>query len=90
MQVQGLGFTLPQNYQRPSVAAGGPPEPRELLSLSGQMDKKKVGTAMGWTGFAIQCVGAGITLATNSWGGVALFAAGAALLVAGEIVKRQG
>lgn len=90
MQVHRLGYSLAQNYQRPSLAAGGSREPLERLSLSGQMDKKKVGTAMGWTGFAIQCVGAGITLATNSWGGVALFAAGAALLVAGELVKRQG
>lgn len=95
MRVETLAFSPTGRATWPSVASSSSqPDPREVVSLSGQPDKKKIGNAMAWTGFGIQCVGAAITLkaslaGSSSWVGVGIFAAGAALLVAGEMMKRR-
>lgn len=69
-----------------------PTEITDRLSLSGAggTDKKKLGNAIAWTGFGVQCIGAGITLTSGGWGGVGIFAVGAAMVVAGELMKRKG
>lgn len=92
--VEPLAFTPASRANRPSTSSSSSQsDPRELVSLSGQTDKKKIGNAMAWTGFGIQCVGGAITVhaalgGSSSWVGVGIFAAGAALLVAGEMMKR--
>lgn len=93
MDVQAVSFSALPSYRRPVSAAGqGPQNPKDRVSLSGAdgVDKKKLGNAIAWTGFGIQMVGAGITLTSGGWGGVGVFAVGAAMVVAGEVLKRQG
>lgn len=93
MNVQAVSLNSQPSHGRPYAAAAQPPEvPNDQVSLSGSrpVDKKKLGNAIAWTGLGVQVVGAGITLTSGGWGGVGIFAVGAAMVVAGEVMKRQG
>lgn len=83
---QPLRPLLAQASQTPPPAAPADGAPGDRVTLS---SARKNYRALAWTGFGVQCLGAGMVFAHQGALGVAVFAAGALMIGIGETMARK-